>query len=212
MSVGPKEATRAMTSKACRELVAPGYEPDLMRLDDVPIDTVRAIKSWLYLRPFGDHKIIVIHDVDRLGQEAGNALLKMLEEPPAYAKFFLTTSQPADVMSTIASRCQRVDVIGNAHELSDATPSIVADLQKMLTAGVAEKILYAKKLADDEHALDTVRAWLSWVHSRLAVEPALAPVAHGLIDLSATLAEPRFNRRLAIEHFLLTTPRLLFFH
>jgi hypothetical protein len=50
-------------------------------------------------------KVCVFEEVDRLSPRAANALLKTLEEPPAYARFVLTTYHVGKVLSTIRSRC-----------------------------------------------------------------------------------------------------------
>jgi DNA polymerase-3 subunit delta' len=55
-------------------------------------------------------KACVFVSADRLGQEAANALLKTLEEPPARTVFFLLTENPQALLPTILSRCQRMAV------------------------------------------------------------------------------------------------------
>jgi DNA polymerase-3 subunit gamma/tau len=54
-------------------------------------------------------KVYVIDEVHMLTNEAFNALLKTLEEPPAHALFILCTTQPEKLPPTIVSRCQRID-------------------------------------------------------------------------------------------------------
>jgi DNA polymerase-3 subunit delta' len=54
-------------------------------------------------------KVLLLHDVDRMNDTAGNKLLKTIEEPPARTVFVLTTSRPDEVLETIRSRCQRID-------------------------------------------------------------------------------------------------------
>lgn len=242
---------RMIAEDVARALVPAGYAGDVMRLapatdedgkvHDIPIEAVKELKKWLSLRPVGAHKVVVIDDAERLGDEAANTLLKALEEPPAYAHFLLVSGKSGQVMATIASRCERVDfrLLSDDHMkqvLSSYTPdaddtallaavaagkpghairllqgnrlqavaTAIADLEQVLKAGTAEKLIYAKKLADHEAASDIVSWWLAWTHSRLAARPQLAGVAAGLLDLAAVLAEPQFNRRLALEHFLLT--------
>jgi len=58
----------------------------------------------------GGWKAGVIQGVDRLHPVAANAFLKMLEEPPPKTLFLLLTSQPEQLLPTIISRCQRVDL------------------------------------------------------------------------------------------------------
>src|SRR3990170_7463544 len=56
----------------------------------------------------GAAKVVVIDEAQALGQEAANTLLKTLEEPPAGVVFILVASNIERVLSTIASRCQRI--------------------------------------------------------------------------------------------------------
>jgi DNA polymerase-3 subunit delta' len=56
------------------------------------------------------HKVVVIEDADRMNGDAANALLKMIEEPPAKVKFVLTTASISRILPTIRSRCLCVAV------------------------------------------------------------------------------------------------------
>src|ERR671932_259709 len=53
-------------------------------------------------------RVFVVEAADTMNDEAGNRMLKTLEEPAAYAHLILLTDRPADVLPTIASRCQPV--------------------------------------------------------------------------------------------------------
>ena len=209
------------------------------RVHDIPIGAVRDMKRWIVLRPVG-FKVVIIDDADRLGGEAANTLLKVLEEPPVYAKFLLITGRPGAILPTIASRCERVDFRpldvaqmktvlaglkldaddrallaavaagrpGMALRLAEdgelpAVARHIACLEKVLKSGITERLVYAKEVAEDERAPAIASWWLAWVHAQLPERPALAPVANGLQELVTVLAEPQYNRRLAVERFLL---------
>ena len=76
----------------------------------IHIDRVRDIlKSANLKAPEGIWKIYLVQSAEKLSPEAGNLLLKTLEEPPPRTTFILTTSQPGDVLPTITSRCQVID-------------------------------------------------------------------------------------------------------
>src|SRR5690606_20178383 len=60
-------------------------------------------------------KVYIIDEVHMLTNEAFNALLKLLEEPPAHVIFIFATTEPHRLPATIISRCQRFDL----HRLSD---------------------------------------------------------------------------------------------
>ena len=54
------------------------------------------------------HRLFVLERADTMNDEAANALLKTLEEPPDYVVLLLLTDRPTQVLPTIASRCQPV--------------------------------------------------------------------------------------------------------
>jgi DNA polymerase III subunit delta' len=61
----------------------------------------------LALRPMASRRrVAVIHDADRMSNESANALLKTLEEPPAYAVIVLIADDASKILPTIRSRCQ----------------------------------------------------------------------------------------------------------
>src|SRR4030095_7952468 len=55
----------------------------------------------------GKYKFFIVDEVHMLTQQAFNALLKILEEPPEYLIFILATTNPEKIPATIVSRCQR---------------------------------------------------------------------------------------------------------
>lgn len=70
---------------------------------------MRALEDELHMTSLGmDTKVAIICDCDRMREEAANAFLKTLEEPPDNTLILLLTSQPDVLLSTIRSRCVRV--------------------------------------------------------------------------------------------------------
>ena len=77
----------------------------------IGIDAVRDAAHQANLNPFeGRYRSIVIDGAEHLSDEAANALLKLLEEPPERLLLVLLTSSPDSVLATIRSRCQRIDL------------------------------------------------------------------------------------------------------
>jgi DNA polymerase-3 subunit delta' len=75
----------------------------------IKIDQIRAIRARLRFRPFeGKWRVVVIRDAHRLREEAANALLKILEEPPGRNLFILLALEPQMLLPTIVSRCCHV--------------------------------------------------------------------------------------------------------
>lgn len=74
------------------------------------IDEVRNLRENIkYMPARGQYKVYIIDEVHMLTNEAFNALLKTLEEPPAHVLFIFATTEPHKVPATIVSRCQRFD-------------------------------------------------------------------------------------------------------
>lgn len=73
------------------------------------IDQIRNLIDTLCMKPYGPGlRVVVIADAHCMNPEAGNALLKMLEEPPANTVLILTAPQTSDLLPTIVSRCQHI--------------------------------------------------------------------------------------------------------
>lgn len=97
---------------ACKKVMA-GLHPDVQVVGEeeksISVDTIRALRDQLALRPFeADRHITLIPRADRMTAQAQNALLKTLEEPAGGNVFFLLTDQPGAMLPTIVSRCRRL--------------------------------------------------------------------------------------------------------
>lgn len=76
------------------------------RQKELKIATVREWQRDISLRPYeGRRRVLILHDAERLSEEASNAMLKTLEEPPPYATLLLV-SNSVDLLPTIVSRCR----------------------------------------------------------------------------------------------------------
>lgn len=74
------------------------------------VEDIRALVEQVRFPPqTGKYKIYIIDEVHMLSQAAFNAFLKTLEEPPAYCKFILATTEKHKILPTILSRCQIFD-------------------------------------------------------------------------------------------------------
>lgn len=88
------------------------------------VDDIRSLVEQVRIPPqTGKYKVYIIDEVHMLSTAAFNAFLKTLEEPPAYAKFILATTEKHKILPTILSRCQvfdfrRIGVEDIAHHLA----------------------------------------------------------------------------------------------
>ena len=97
---------------ACAE-IASGTDVDVWEIDGASyngVDEVRKLQDSLPYRPQRDrYKIFIVDEVHMLSQNAWNAFLKTLEEPPPHVKFIFATTEAHKVPVTILSRVQRFD-------------------------------------------------------------------------------------------------------
>lgn len=89
--------------------------PDLRWIEPesgiIKVDQMRATIEFLHQTPrFAGRKVAVIEAADCMNQNAANALLKSLEEPPDNSFAVLVTGAPERLLPTVSSRCQRLDV------------------------------------------------------------------------------------------------------
>ncbi len=100
------------TCAACTTITE-GSNLDVLEVDAASnrgIDEIRQLRDSVRFSPTqAKYKVFIIDEVHMLTREAFNALLKTLEEPPAYAIFILATTEAHKIPPTIASRCQRYD-------------------------------------------------------------------------------------------------------
>ena len=96
---------------------------DVVELDAASnngVDNVRALRDEAIFTPAGAKKrVYIIDEVHMLSPSAFNALLKIMEEPPAHLMFILATTELKEVPATILSRCQR-------YSFKRIDPSVVA--------------------------------------------------------------------------------------
>ena len=93
------------------------------------VEHIRALIEQVRFQPQqGKYKVFIIDEVHMLSQQAFNAFLKTLEEPPPYAIFILATTEKHKIIPTILSRCQIYDF------RRIQTPDMVAHLQEICRA------------------------------------------------------------------------------
>lgn len=90
-----------------------GSVTDVVEIDAASnsgVDDIRELREMAYYTPaFAKYRVYIIDEVHMLSNEAFNALLKIMEEPPEHVKFILATTEAHKVPITILSRCQRFD-------------------------------------------------------------------------------------------------------
>ena len=130
--------------------IADGSSMNVIEIDAASnngVDNIRQIREEVTYRPTeGKFKVYIIDEVHMLSSGAFNALLKTLEEPPAYVIFILATTEAHKIPITILSRCQRYDF----HRISiDTIAGRLMDLMQEEQVDVEERaIRYVAKAGD----------------------------------------------------------------
>ena len=104
-----KEA--CMECHSCRQALGHN-QPDIIYVNHdkpntISVDDIRTqVNNDIDVKPYSsEHKIYIIDEAEKMNQQAQNALLKTIEEPPAYAVFLLLTENAEMLLPTINSRC-----------------------------------------------------------------------------------------------------------
>jgi DNA polymerase-3 subunit gamma/tau len=157
--------------------IAEGTDVDVQEIDGASytgVDEVRRLQESLPYQPARDRfKVFIVDEVHMLSQNAWNAFLKTLEEPPPHVKFIFATTEVTKVPVTILSRCQRYDfkLIG--------VDDIAAHLQMVLAreqvaADDAAVRIIAREAAgsmrDAMSLLDQVIAWVGGSDEQLTAD------------------------------------------
>ncbi|MDP9387625.1 MAG: DNA polymerase III subunit gamma/tau, partial [Actinomycetota bacterium] len=121
--------------------VVQGTSLDVHELDAASnngVDAMRDLVARAALGTPGRRKVYIVDEVHMLSTAASNALLKILEEPPAHVVFVLATTDPQKVLPTIRSRTQHFEfrLLGG-----EVLASLLADVNEAAGLGVAPEAL-----------------------------------------------------------------------
>ncbi len=114
---GKRQLVTALTGLILGADAEPLKHPDAHVLEPesrsrrIDIEKVRGLERELQMRSArGGKKVGILFDADRLQEQAANAFLKTLEEPPAHSHLFLVSSLPDQLLETILSRCLEISI------------------------------------------------------------------------------------------------------
>lgn len=136
---------------ACQKTAA-GNHPDIHWFKpqgaSLRIHQMHSLQGQAWLRPTeAPGKVFILEKAEAMTPEAANSLLRTLEEPPGDATFVLLTDQPQQMLPTILSRCQRLELAGEEGEAPPELRERTKDLIKRLPA------------MDELEVLDLAEAW-----------------------------------------------------
>ena len=205
---------------SCNEITE-SRSMDVLEIDGASnrgIEDVRNLRESVRYTPVsGKYKVYIIDEVHMLTNEAFNALLKTLEEPPEHAIFIFATTEPQKVPATIVSRCQRFDF--HRASIQDTVDLLrrIAQSEKIDIEDDA-LLLIAKKsdgsLRDGQSVLDQIVSYTSARITAAEVVQALGmidqevyfhagqSIADKNIPGSLDLVEKIFMEGYSVEEFL----------
>jgi len=162
---------------ACRG-IQDGTIPDVIEIDaasNTSVDDIREIRENVkYASSSVPYKVYIIDEVHMISNNAFNALLKTLEEPPKHVVFILATTEPHKIPLTILSRCQRFDFKPISNQ---------AIVNRMKT------IIEAENLTVTEEALETVAlAAEGGMRDALSILDQAVSYSEDIVELEDVLA------------------------
>lgn len=103
-------ALPCLSCAGCRKAEG-GIHPDIVRVGDdgkdISVAQVRALRADAYIRPNeAERKVYILENAQTMNASAQNAMLKLLEEGPAYAAFLLLSENAGGILETVRSRCE----------------------------------------------------------------------------------------------------------
>jgi len=169
-------ATPCQKCAACIEITN-GNDVDVQEIDGASytgVDDVRRLQESLPYRPQRDRfKIFVVDEVHMLSNNAWNAFLKTLEEPPPHVKFIFATTEVHKIPVTILSRCQRYDFKLISAQSVAGRLKFVLEQEKVAFEDAALSVIAreaAGSMRDGMSLLDQVLAWVGIDGDKLTAE------------------------------------------
>lgn len=198
--------TKSLESWNCGECrtclkINSNNHPDILTIDpkknQIHIETIRSLIANLGFTPYSaKHRFVLIRSAEKMTTAAGNALLKILEEPPRQTHFLLTAAKISDLLPTILSRCQ---ILRFQPWPDDVIVSHLVD-QYALDKSTAETTV---KLAAGSQGKAMDLAQNNWVASRKWAIEALEQIEQLSIRQRLVLAERLAQKKTDLETLLI---------
>jgi DNA polymerase III subunit gamma/tau len=198
------------TCDSCREISA-GTSLDVMEIDAASnrgIDQIRELREMVRYAPASSrYKIVILDEAHQLTDEASNALLKTLEEPPERVVFILATTRAEDLVETIKSRAQLFQFRAlTFQEIAGEIERVVKAENLSIDAGAVAVLARAAEgsLRDGLSLLEQAIAYGGDAITDQQVRELLGVVAESVLDeLIEAIAAQSAERALGLVHRLI---------
>ena len=141
------------------------FEVGLDGKKNISVESIRELHKFLSLKTMNAARFVIIDPADQLSKAASNALLKVLEEPPAKTYFFLLTDKLSALLPTIRSRSQ----ILRFSKLTEEQLKHVKDLSPTAMEWSGGRLDYAKQLLE-ENSINTLNESLQLFYKLICGE------------------------------------------
>jgi DNA polymerase III subunit gamma/tau len=198
------------TCDSCREISA-GTSLDVLEIDAASnrgIDQIRELREMVRYAPAASrYKVVILDEAHQLTDEASNALLKTLEEPPERVIFILATTRSEDLVETIKSRAQLFQFRSLTFpEIAGELERIAKEEKLTLDPGAVAVLARAAEgsLRDSLSLLEQAIAYCGDEITDAKVRELLGVVAETILDdLVAAIAAQSAERALSLVHRLI---------
>jgi len=139
--------------------------------EEIKIEKIRKLIGFLALSaPNGGFKVALIKDAGRMNKNAANAILKVLEEPSKKKVLILTSSDHGNLLPTILSRVQKIQVLTKQDNNVMNNSKLIGQLEKLLESETAGKFEIMEKISKGENVISLLDVWLSFFHDIIYVQ------------------------------------------
>lgn len=182
--------------------------PDLLKLEEDKLGVAEAkkIREHLSLKPFsGNKSAVIVYQADQFSADAQNSLLKTLEEPPLTAIIILGTSSEEQILPTIISRCEIIN-LDNQLAPFNLDEKQINRIKQLLITSKKERIQIIEKLDDREAFLKELIVYFR--QQLLDETTASQNIVNFIKDLieAERWAKQNVNIRAILEYLMLKMP------
>lgn len=183
-------------------------QPDLFVFNEdgqgLSIETIRDLEEIILYSPYKlPYKTIILANFDQAGIPAQNAFLKKLEEHPAYIRFVLQSTNEQQILDTIKSRCQIINLMGKDKEGNLDTNLATSFLALFPDSNHAQLIEWASSHKEREEAVTFLTDLVHQLHQLLQQQPtAKTLIALEATNLALSQIKQNFNVVMTLENCL----------